>query len=234
MTVREDALAGAITNSNETFGALASEKDALAEVIAILPTFQAETQATFERLDRFQADTQPLIDNLQPAAEDISPTLRSVRQLSPSLKSFFGDLDNLVDASEDGLPALRVFLSDLRPVLKQLDPFLANLNPVVRYLKAYRHNITDFLAGPPSGAAGLLPEVPGQPAPRHVLRQISYLSPETLSIHPDRLETNRGNGYLKPLSLTSRQTAAAGIFPNFDCAPSGGERTAGDGGSPHG
>jgi hypothetical protein len=124
-------------------------------------------------------------------------------------------------------------------VLDQLDPALANLDPIVRYLSAQRSNLVDFLAQPPGSLGGTLPLSneefePGfdPPAPVHVLRQISYLSGEGLSVYQQRLPTNRGNGYLQPRALNGKPTARAGIFPNFDCDPSGGERFRGDGGSP--
>ena len=232
LTERDQELAGVITGSEDTFSALASQDRALAETFQILPTFERETRTTLERLDRFQANTRPLVQDLIPVARDVSPTLESVRRLSPHLRSLFVDLDDLVDASKRGLPALRGFVRGLGPVLQALDPFLANLDPVVRYLNFYRHNITDFLSNPPVALAGALENFPGQPTPRHALRQLTYISPDSLSIHPQRLATNRGNGYLPPLSLNNRVSAAAGIFPNFDCKPSGGERRAGDGGSP--
>jgi phospholipid/cholesterol/gamma-HCH transport system substrate-binding protein len=232
LTERDQELAGVITGSDATFSALASQDRALAETVQILPTFQRETRATLERLDQFQAHTRPLVQDLIPVARDISPTLRSVRQLSPHLRSLFVDLDELVDVSRRGLPALRGFVAGLGPVLEALDPFLANLDPVIRYLAFYRHNVTDFLSNPPAALGGALESFPNQPTPRHALRQLTYISPDSLSIYPTRLATNRGNAYLPPLSLNGRGAATTGIFPNFDCKPSGGERLAGDGGSP--
>jgi phospholipid/cholesterol/gamma-HCH transport system substrate-binding protein len=232
LTERDRELAGVITGSNATFGALASEERALADTFRIFPTFQRETRATLERLDEFQADTRPLVQDLIPVARDVSPTLRSVRRLSPNLRSLFVDLGELVHVSKRGLPALRSFLGELGPVLDTLDPFLANLNPVVRYLNFYKTNVTDFLASPGAALGGSLSKVPGQPAARHALRQLTYLSPESLSILPRRLPTNRGNAYLQPGALNAANSAKAGIFPNFDCNPSGGQRLAGDGKSP--
>ena len=106
-----------------------------------MPTFQRETRATLERLDRFQANTKPLIDNLIPVARDLSPTLASVRKLSPNLRDLFVNLDQLQRASIQGFPALRSFLDGLRPVLDQLDPFLSNLNPILRYLEFQRGSV---------------------------------------------------------------------------------------------
>jgi phospholipid/cholesterol/gamma-HCH transport system substrate-binding protein len=219
-------LAGAITNSNQTFGALAAEDRALAETFRILPVFEHESRLTLERLDTFQANTRPLIQKLLPVANDISPTLRSVRQLSPHLESLFLKLKPLIKVSRKGLPATREFLTGLRPVLETLDPFLANLNPVIRYLSFYRTEITSFLTGPPAALAdqlALTTNTPDPPSPMHALRQLGYFSEESLAIHPERLPINRGNGYPQPNGLTMQSSAIHGIFPNFDCKPSGGE-----------
>ncbi|MGH2962134.1 MAG: MlaD family protein, partial [Solirubrobacterales bacterium] len=181
LTERDRELAGVITGSNATFSALASEDEALAEAFQILPTFQRETRLTLDRLDRFKSNTRPLVQDLIPVARDVSPTLRSVRELSPHLRSLFLDLRELVKASKRGLPALRGVVRGLGPVLEALDPFLANLNPVVRYLNFYKTSITDFLSNPGAALGGTLSNVQGQPAARHALRQLAYLSPEILS-----------------------------------------------------
>jgi phospholipid/cholesterol/gamma-HCH transport system substrate-binding protein len=224
LTQHDQELAGVITNSNDVFDALASEDRALAETFQIFPTFERESRATFARLDSFARNTEPLIQDLIPVARDLSPTLRSVRQLSPNLEHLFKDFRPLLRVSKKGLPALRKFLDELAPVLDRLDPFLANLNPVIRFLGAYRHTITDFLAGPPASMSATLPNEPGQPSARHYLRQATYFSAETLAVQPQRLPTNRGNGYPQPLAFNNFQAASSGIFPNFDCKPSGGEK----------
>ncbi|HET6831167.1 MAG TPA: MlaD family protein [Solirubrobacterales bacterium] len=235
LSERDGQLADAITGSNATFEALASEEQALRDFFQIAPTFENEARLTFERLDRFQADTTPLVRKLLPVANDISPTLRSVRRLSPRLRSLFLDLDDLNRASRRGFPALASTLRELRPTLENLDPFLANLNPVVAWLEHYRFNVTDFLSNPPVGLAGQIAPQPGQPAPRHALRQLGYVSQEGLSIYRNRLPENRGNGYLMPYQSIIRQGDAAqfGIFPNWDCDNTGGgERFMNDGGFP--
>ena len=216
---RDQDLAGAITGSEATFGALADADDALAESFTILPTFQRETRLTLDRLDEFQADTRPLVQKLLPVANDISPTLDSVRELSPNLESLFRNLDPLIDAAEDGFPALERFLGPegLRPVLDTLDPWLSNLNPALRYLAAYRKTAADFLVGPSAALSGSLEPQPGQPAARHYLKQLAYLSPEALSVYPERIAQNRGNAYPPPQYLVLPGNGPRGIFPNFDC-----------------
>ncbi len=167
LSERDGQLADAITGSQQTFEALASEDAALREVFQVAPTFESETQLTLERLDDFQQNTRPLVQQLLPVANDISPTLRSVRQLSPNLESLFYDLDELTRASKKGFPALSKTLKGLDPVLTELDPFLANLNPVVSWLNYYRSNVTDFLSNPPATSRGRWRPKLGQPsAPR--------------------------------------------------------------------
>src|SRR4029078_1692749 len=100
---------------------------------------------TLNRLDEFQANTRPLIQKLLPVANDISPTLRSVRELSPHLRSLFINLMHMIRASQKGLPATKSVLTGLRPVLSALDPFLASLNPLIKYLGFYRSEINTFL-----------------------------------------------------------------------------------------
>src|SRR5947207_9573194 len=183
LSQNDSELAHTITGSDETFKALASENQALHDTFQILPTFENESRLTLARLDRFQANTHPLVEKLLPVANDISPTLRSVRRLSPHLRSLFIDLGPLIDAAKRGLPSTSRFIAKLRPVLGALDPFLANLNPVVSYLKDFRTEITNFLTGPPQGFATLT-NASGQPAPRYSLRTVSYFSPETLPLYP--------------------------------------------------
>jgi phospholipid/cholesterol/gamma-HCH transport system substrate-binding protein len=223
LSERDRELAGAITGSDRAFGALARRDQALRRTFEILPVFERESRLTLERLDRFQANTRPLVQELLPVANDISPTLRSVRRLSPSLKSLFIDLQPLIRAAHEGLPATSRFLDALRPTLDALDPFLQNLNPVIRYLGFYRTEITNFLTSPAAGIADSLAlgtNQPNLPAPVHALRQLGYFSSESLSVQPRRPSTNRGNGYLQPNSINGYLAAAHGIFPNFDCNPS--------------
>ena len=217
----DQALAGAIVNSNRTFEALASRDAALAEIIQIFPTFNNETRLTLNRAAEFAGDTQPLVNNLQPVADDFSPTFRAVQRLSPNLKRLFINLDPLLDVSLRGLPALRKTLNGLRPLFRAMDPFLANLNPVIRYLRAHRATVADFLINPPHGLAGRASQTGAPGSTDHTLRQISYLSVESLSVQPERLPANRGNGYIQPYSINNRRSANAGIFPNFDCNNTG-------------
>jgi phospholipid/cholesterol/gamma-HCH transport system substrate-binding protein len=221
LSARDQELAGAITGSNTTFRAIASRDRALAQVIHIFPTFNEQTRLTLNRLATFAHDTEPLVKDLRPVASDLTPTFQKVRALSPHLRGLFIHLKPLLKVSNTGLPALTKTLHELKPVLAALDPFLANLNPIIRYTNAYKTNVGDFLSNPPAGLAGTLTPLPGDPSPRHVLRQLSYTSAESLAIYPQRSATNRGNGYLQPLAINSPESASRGISPEFDCDNSG-------------
>ncbi len=220
LTERDQQLAGLIEGNNQTFEALASRDEALAESIKIFPTFNEEARKTLTRLQSFSVNARPLAKDLKPVARNISPTLKDVRTLTPYAKQLFIDLGPLLDAATVGLPQTRGILREAAPVLRELDPFLANLNPILRYTSAYSGNVTDFLSDPQTTQAGTLIPTGNQPAPRHVFRQIGYISPESLSIFPTRSNVNRGNGYLPPQSLGT--TFSQGIrFPSHDCANTG-------------
>jgi phospholipid/cholesterol/gamma-HCH transport system substrate-binding protein len=223
LTQRDNQLGTLIKGNDQTFGALASRDKALAEAIKIFPTFNSEARKTLVRLEGFSRNAQPLARDLKPVARNLSPTLRDLRRFAPHAKSLFQNLDPLLTAATTGFPALRGTLRDLRPVMVALDPFLANLNPIIRYTGLYSGNVTDFIANPEAGIAGTLDaSQPGQPAPQHALRQIGYISPESLSIYPNRISTNRGNGYLPPNGVGfPASVAQSELFPSHDCDNTG-------------
>jgi phospholipid/cholesterol/gamma-HCH transport system substrate-binding protein len=233
LTEHDQALAGAIVGANRTFGALASQSRALSDTFKIFPTFENEGRLTLDRLKGFAADAQPVFHDLKPVARDLSPTLRDVRRLAPKARTLFKNLDPLIKASATGFPSLSSFLRELRPVMDNFDPFLANLNPVVRWLDYQAPVVTDFLSNPSSSTADYMPFQPGQGAPLHLSRQMTIFTSESLSIYPQRLNTNRGNGYLQPFAIGSFfPTTQAEIFPNHDCDntssfPGGGSVTGG-------
>ena len=217
LSERRDELTGAIRGSRNTFAGLAAEEQALADTFKILPTFERESTATLERLDEFQVQANPLLEELIPAARELTPALASIRELAPDLRDLFVDLDPFQRSAMRGLPALRDFLDGLAPVIDELDHFLADLNPVIRYLEYQKATVADFLAGPGAGLSGAVDGLPGDPAPRHYLRQLSMTGTDTLALWPVRLATNRGHGYLADGTLNGYQVAKKGIFPNFDC-----------------
>jgi phospholipid/cholesterol/gamma-HCH transport system substrate-binding protein len=227
LTENEQQLQTLITTSKQVFDATASRNDALAESIRIFPTFLDESKATFERLQTFSRDTRPLVQDLRPVARELRPTLADVRALAPDLERFFRDLDPLITASKAGLPAAREVLQGARPLLAELHPFLGQLNPMLQFLELSQHQVSDFI----SYGAAALSDTTASPSGGvgHYLRQFGPVGAESAAIYPQRLETNRGNSYLGPMSLYGPKGGDYMIAPSSDCANAGGERrTEGD------
>jgi phospholipid/cholesterol/gamma-HCH transport system substrate-binding protein len=218
LTAHDQALAGAVVGANRTFGALASQSKALSDTFKIFPTFENEGRLTLNRLKGFAEDARPVFHDLRPVARNLSPTLRDVRRLAPKAHKLFENFDPLIKASATGFPSLGSFLRELRPVMDGLDPFLQNLDPVVRWLDYQAPVVTDFLSNPSSSTADFLPTQSGQNAPLHLSRQMTIFTNESLSVYPQRINTNRGNGYLQPFAIGSLFPTTQGeIFPSHDC-----------------
>ena len=218
LTDHDQALAGAIVGANRTFGALASQSRALSDTFKILPTFENESRLTLDRLKPFAEDARPVFHDLRPVARDLSPTLHDVRRLAPYARKLFKNFDPLIKASRTGLPSLRNFVHELRPVMDGFDPFLANFNPLLRWLDYQAPVVSDFLSNPSSSTADFLPFQAGQNAPLHLSRQMTIFTAESLAIYQKRLATNRGNGYLAPFAIGSfYPSTQAEIFQSHDC-----------------
>ena len=69
--------------------------------------------------------------------------------------------------------------------------------------------MTDFLGQFGFGHAGISNQQPAHGLPADMPQDLSHLSTEALSIWPNRLPTNRGNGYSGPEYLGSLQGRAA-------------------------
>ena len=218
----EAQLRNLVTGSSRLFQATSDQQDALAETIRIFPTFLDESKSVMARLKTFSAETRPLIQDLKPVARDLKPTLQDVEALAPDLDRAFRDLDPLIKASKAGLPALRDILVGTTPLLAELGPFLQELNPILEWLEANQMQVTDFI----SNGGGALADVTqtNTGGNGHYLRQIGPSGPETIGVHAERLESNRGNSYFLPGDLFATPRAAEFLIePSWDCRNAGGE-----------
>jgi virulence factor Mce-like protein len=216
LTQNEAQLHNLITNSEDTFGALASQNNALAETFHVFPTFLDESRKTFTKLESFSKNTRPLIADLRPVARDLRPALHAIRGLAPDLRTTFQKLDPLITASKTGLPALRDTLNATTPLLGQLQPFLEQLNPILQYLEYYQWQTADFI----SNGAGALADTVATSTPDqmgHYLRQWGPTGQETAAFWPVRPGSDRGNAYLPPVWY-GPDYAKRMIFPESDCA----------------
>jgi virulence factor Mce-like protein len=216
LTEREDQLENLVRNSDTVFSAIQREREDFAQTWNILPTFLAESRSTYRRLERFARDTRPLVRDLEPAMRDLRPTLVALSDLSPDLKRLFRNMDPLIDASKESLPAQREILEGLRPLLGSLGPWLGELNPTLDWIAQHQHTLVDLFAN--LGVATSATTGTRDPqATGHYLRQFGPQGAETVSVHPSRLSSNRGNAYINPLSLTGPDQAKRGIIAAFDC-----------------
>jgi phospholipid/cholesterol/gamma-HCH transport system substrate-binding protein len=220
LTANQNALRNLITSAEATFATTAANNNALAATFRQFPAFLDQTKATMTRLQSFALNTDPLVRELEPVANDLTPTLTSVRELSPDLKSLFIHLGPLITASKTGLPALRDTLNGATPLLGQLGPFLEQLNPILTWLSLHQQLISDFISVGASGIAAKTTSIGGG-GTGHYLRQFSPIGPETVSIYSRRDAGNRGDTYPAPLWLANPENLQKGNFPAWDCNNTG-------------
>jgi phospholipid/cholesterol/gamma-HCH transport system substrate-binding protein len=227
LTENEQQLQTLITSSQRVFEATGSRNDALAESIAIFPTFLDESKATLERLETFSLDTRPLVQDLRPVAVDLKPTLADLRATAPHLEKLYRDLDPLIEASKKGLPAARETIEGAEPLLAQLHPFLEQLNPMLEYLELSQFQVSDFI----SYGAAALADTTASPGggTGHYLRQFGPTGPESAAIYPQRLRNNRGQTYVGPEHLFGPEAMNFLMSPSSDCRNAGGETRPSDG-----
>jgi len=219
LTKNQGALSSLITSAEETFATTAANDQALYQTFQVLPTFLHETKLTMAQLQRFAINTDPLLKELMPVAVDLGPTLRSVRVLSPDLRSLFVHLNPLITASKTGLPALAQVLDGATPLLGSVGPFLEQLNPILGWLSLHQQLISDFISVGGSALAAKTTSFSGGTG--HYLPQYGLVGPESLSIYPNRLSTNRGNTYPPPLWGQGAALLDHGILPSWDCNNTG-------------
>jgi phospholipid/cholesterol/gamma-HCH transport system substrate-binding protein len=210
---RQGALRQLVVNSDRTFSATASRDRALAETIAIFPTFLDESRLTLARLQRFAITTHPLVNALKSPADDLAPTLRDLSALSPDLRALFTDLDPLITASRTGLPALTNTLNRFGPVFDSMRPFFNELNPILAFLSFNQETVAGFLS---NGSANLRNETNGI----HQQTQIGIFDENTFKRFSTRPPSARGNAYPAPNAY--HRVAPLGTVESFDCRPSGG------------
>src|SRR3954453_15894346 len=92
LAAREDDLSGVVSNLNTTFGALGSQKDALAESIDLLPPFMRRANTTFVNLRAALDDVDPLVTAARPVARRLGPFLDEARLFASGARPTVRDL----------------------------------------------------------------------------------------------------------------------------------------------
>jgi phospholipid/cholesterol/gamma-HCH transport system substrate-binding protein len=123
---RRDDLRGVVSNLGDTFGALGSQQEALAESIELLPPFMRRANTTFVNLRAALEDVEPLVDASKPAVRRLGPFLDQARVFAEDAKPTVADLSRTIRRA-DGPNDLIELMGSLPPLARAaLDPRRVN------------------------------------------------------------------------------------------------------------
>lgn len=220
LTARRGNLRDLIGNANTFFEALASRDDALAETIAIFPTFLDESRQTLDRLRLFANNTHPLVRDLIPVAIDLRPTLHDLGLLAPDLKNVFRKLKPVIDESERNLPAAQRFLEGAKPLFPALHTYLPEFNPILSFLNYQQETVSNFIHSAAGSLNATMPEPNPEQGPKHYLRQFSISNTRGVQLQQTAAPTyERGNAY--PLPNYLKRMRPLGMTESFTCSNTG-------------
>jgi phospholipid/cholesterol/gamma-HCH transport system substrate-binding protein len=217
---RQGQLRTLITESNRLFATIAERDEAFADIWREFPRFERESMNTLPRLTSFSERAEPIVKRLQPAATEMGPAFAALRELSPSMRSFFERLGPVITASERGVPALERTMREVPPLLEDFEPFLQNLNPMIRYLGLYRREINAFAANLVASTLDRDVNLQRTNDPVHYIRAAQPLGPEALSFYPRPLGNSRANAYSLP-DWMDRLTSGLTVYDTRSCANGG-------------
>jgi phospholipid/cholesterol/gamma-HCH transport system substrate-binding protein len=226
LSEREGQLRGLVTDSQRLFNITADRNADVAKIFQRLPRFERESSVMLPKLTEFGNHARPVVRQLQPAATAMGPAFAALDKLAPQFDGFFGQLKQVVDASEKGLPAFNRILAGFPPVLDAFQPFLRNINPMVDHLSKSKGEVTGFLAntvaaseafdiGAESNAGN--GTLAGTDSSVRYIRLAQFLSPESLSYYPRPLGTSRTNPYGAPGGLVDALKSGGSIFGSGPC-----------------
>lgn len=224
LAAEEGQLSGLIQNGNETFDAIASRDDSLAETFEVFPTFLTESRTTLRRLARFSRDTRPLVNQLKGPVDDLGPTVRDLGDLAPDLERLFRDIDPLIRAANRGFPEGARFLKGAEPLFEAVHVFLPELNPILAYLSFSKVQVANFITvgGAALAGQGTGGYQGGNPrGAEHWLPQLALIDGKSFDRNTTRPGYDRGNAYVVPNAY--ERASAAGVIESFSC-PSGSEQ----------
>jgi hypothetical protein len=215
-----------VTDSQRLFAITADRNDDVAKIFQRLPRFERESSVMLPKLTEFGDHARPVVRQLQPAATAMGPAFSALEELAPQFDGFFGQLEQVVDASEKGLPAFNRILGDFPPVLEAFEPFLRNINPMVDHISKSKGEVAGFLANTVGASEGFDigaetnrdgGALPGTDSSVRYVRLAQILGPESLSYYPRPLGTSRLNPYGAPGGLVEAIKQGGSIFGTGPC-----------------
>ena len=96
---RRDDLAGLVSNTNATFGAIAQENASLDRALELLPDTLRKANTTFVNLRATLDDLDKLVAVSKPGTKQLAPFLRELRPLVHDARPTIQDLNTIVSAS---------------------------------------------------------------------------------------------------------------------------------------
>ena len=196
---RDHQLEGLIVNGEHTFHAAAEGSQAFAAAFRALPGFEHNSRVALKELDRFAADASPYLEEFRPTERRLAALLTAAKPFVPEFDGFLTSLGPLTRAARTGLPELSKILKLTTPVLENVRPVLHNFDPFLQYTGEYVPEVQAFFAN--LTAASQLQKqnsnVLGGPK-QHLLTTLAVLNPESLSLYPSRIGTDRANPYQQP------------------------------------
>jgi phospholipid/cholesterol/gamma-HCH transport system substrate-binding protein len=220
LTAREGQFRGFISNGERTFHAAAEASQEFAEAFRELPAFERNSQTALRSVDSLAADASPLLDQLRPAEEQLTPLLETVKPFTPPFDSFVTSLGPLTKAAKTGLPAVKPGTELTVPLLAAASPVLHNLNPFFQYLSNYVPELQALFANGTASTQTHERNTNVREGPQqHFLKGMQVVTPEGLSVYPQRIGTNRGNAYPQPGAFRALETGLS-VFSSASCADS--------------
>jgi phospholipid/cholesterol/gamma-HCH transport system substrate-binding protein len=217
LSEREGQLRGLVTDSQRLFQVTDQRNDDLGRIFQRLPRFERESTETLPLLTDFGNHARPAIRQLQPAATAMEPAFTALNELSPQFQGFFGQLQDVVDASEKGLPAFNRILKNLPPLLDDFQPFLKNANPMVRYIGDNKRDVVSFFGNTVASSesydlGGQYGTLAGTSHTVRYLRTSQILNPQSLTFYPRQLGSSRNNAYAAPNTVLDGLKNGGSVF----------------------
>ena len=156
---RRDDLAGVVSSTNATAGAIAAEQESLSQALDLLPGTLRRANTTFVNLRATLGDLEVLVDESKPATKRLEPFLKELRPLVRSARPTIRDLRRLVrrdGADNDLVDATKSFpglYAVAQPSLKATRESLVKSQPVLEFIRPYTPDVTGWLRDFSQGAA---------------------------------------------------------------------------------
>ncbi len=159
LAARRDDLAGLVSSTNATAGAISAESRSLEQALDVLPGTLRRANTTFVNLRATLDDLEELVDVSKPATRRLTPFLKELRPLVRAARPTIRDLrrlvsrtgpdNDLVDATKS-FPGLQEVAT---PSLDASRKALVRSQPVLEFIRPYTVDVVGWFRDFSQGAA---------------------------------------------------------------------------------